>query len=165
MTTEIARLRRALAYYADPLHYDSGDVPGHIYVLDDGGRLARGALGLPANIPVGERFGVEMECRRIAAPEPTAPDPSAPEPTAPKLTMTGKDNYGRPRQDYADKLAGLDEAGYLAQAEQAIWLAAFASNNPRSDYHWQADACYDEAVRRGNPNLYTQAHAAASKSG
>lgn len=29
---------------------------------------------------------------------------------------------------------------------------------PRSDYHWQADACYDEAARRGKPELYTQAY-------
>lgn len=49
--TEITRLREenkvmreALAYYADDGHYDSGDVPCHIYVLDDHGRTARTAL-------------------------------------------------------------------------------------------------------------------------
>lgn len=39
-----------------------------------------------------------------------------------------------------------------------IWLSAYANNNPRSDYHWQADACYDEAARRGKPELYVQAY-------
>lgn len=34
----------ALTYYATDEHYDSGDVPGHIYVLDDHGRTARAAL-------------------------------------------------------------------------------------------------------------------------
>lgn len=34
----------ALAYYANDEHYDGGDVPGHIYVLDDHGRTARAAL-------------------------------------------------------------------------------------------------------------------------
>ena len=33
-----------LAYYGTDEHYDGGDVPGHIYVLDDHGRYARQAL-------------------------------------------------------------------------------------------------------------------------
>lgn len=52
-----------------------------------------------------------------------------------KLIIPGKDNYGNDR----------------------IWLSAYADSNPRSDYHWQADACYDEARRRGKPELYQQA--------
>ena len=43
--TEIERLREALSYYANDEIYDGGDVPGHIYVLDDHGRTARKALG------------------------------------------------------------------------------------------------------------------------
>jgi hypothetical protein len=79
-----------------------------------------------------------------------------------KLTIEGKDNYGKPRQDFANKLVAADEAGYLKIAEQSIWLSAYANNNPRSDYHWQADACADEARRRGNPELYNRAwHKAA----
>ena len=46
------RCREALAYYANDEHYDSGDVPGHIYVLDDHGRYARAALAaLATNAP------------------------------------------------------------------------------------------------------------------
>lgn len=80
------------------------------------------------------------------------------------LTLEGKDNRGRPRQEYAERIAALDEAGFLKEAEQKIWLSAFANNNPRSDYHWHADACYDEAARRGKPELYRAAFDAAVKS-
>lgn len=66
-----------------------------------------------------------------------------------RLTLAGKDNYGLPRQAFADKLAEADEAEYLKITEEYIWLSAYAANNPRSDYHWQCDACYDEASRRG----------------
>lgn len=79
-----------------------------------------------------------------------------------KLTLAGIDNYGKPRQAFADKLAAADEAGYLKIAEDYIWLSAYAANNPRSDYHWMCDACYDEARRRGRPELYKRAWERAS---
>lgn len=65
LVDEIARLRRTLAYYAAPDHYDGGDVPGHIYVLDDGGCYAREALGLPQRLTDGTRFDIELKCRRM----------------------------------------------------------------------------------------------------
>jgi hypothetical protein len=74
-----------------------------------------------------------------------------------KLTIEGKDNYGKPRQEFADKLAAASDKDYLDIAEERIWLSAYADNNPRSDYHWQADACYEEAKRRGKPELYSKA--------
>jgi len=77
------------------------------------------------------------------------------------ITLQGTDNYGKPRQAFADRLAATSDAEFVKQAETAIWLSAYANNNPRSDYHWQADACYDEAARRGKPELYRQAHAQA----
>lgn len=79
------------------------------------------------------------------------------------VKINGKDNYGNPRQDYADRIAAEDDAIFLKRAETDIWLSAYANNNPRSDYHWQADLCYREAVRRGKPELYTQAWERASK--
>ena len=81
---------------------------------------------------------------------------------ADRITLNGKDNYGQPRQDFADKLATLDEQAFVKEAETRIWLSAYANNNPRSDYHWQADACYDEAVRRGDVRLYSRAWKRAS---
>jgi hypothetical protein len=82
--------------------------------------------------------------------------------TAEKLTLEGKSNYGQPRQDFADKLARLTDEAFEDEAKSRIWLSAYANNNPRSDYHWQADACYDEAMRRGKSELYTSAHRRAS---
>lgn len=45
--SEVEKLRSALSYYSDPQIYVYGDVPGHIYAVDDSGRTAREALGLP----------------------------------------------------------------------------------------------------------------------
>jgi hypothetical protein len=79
-----------------------------------------------------------------------------------RLTLEGKDNYGKPRQNFADRLAAASDEEYLKIAEEYIWLSAYASNNPRSDYHWMCDASYAEAKRRGRPELYDQAHKNAS---
>jgi hypothetical protein len=73
------------------------------------------------------------------------------------VIIEGFDNRRKPRQVFADKIAAEDDAAFLKTAEQYIWLSAYANNNPRSDYHWMADTCYDEAKRRGKPELYTQA--------
>ena len=70
----------------------------------------------------------------------------------------GNDNYGKPKRSYVDKLTDLDDRKFYDECEQKIWLSAYANNNPRSDYHWQADACYDEAARRGKPEIYQRAY-------
>lgn len=77
--------------------------------------------------------------------------------TADRLTLTGQDNHKRPRQEFADKIASLDGPTFVREAAGVIYMSAFAANNPRSDYHWQADACYSEAARRGDPSLYERA--------
>lgn len=74
------------------------------------------------------------------------------------LTIEGNDNRGKPRQLFADTIADLTDQQFVDVAKKKIWLSAYASNNPRSDYHWQADACHDEAERRDNPALYKQAY-------
>lgn len=79
--------------------------------------------------------------------------------------LSGTDNYGKPRQDFADKLTAASDEEFLTIAERCIWLSAYAANNPRSDYHWQADACADESGRRGSTgpgSLYDQAWQRAS---
>lgn len=73
------------------------------------------------------------------------------------LTIDGLDNYGKPRQHFADRIAEMDDARFMKEAEQYIWLSAYAANNPRSDFHWMADSCYDEAKRREKPELYKKA--------
>src|SRR5690606_15360063 len=44
LQAEVERLRDALEYYAENDHYDYGDAPCHIYVIDDHGRTARATL-------------------------------------------------------------------------------------------------------------------------
>jgi hypothetical protein len=73
------------------------------------------------------------------------------------ITIEGKDNGGKPRQEFADKIAAMDDAAFLEETKNRIWLSAYANNSPRSDYHWQADACYDEAQARGKPDIYRKA--------
>lgn len=72
------------------------------------------------------------------------------------ITLDGKDNHGKPRQEFADRIGAETDDKFIKTCENYIWLSAYAANNPRSDYHWQADACYDEAKARGNTDLYQQ---------
>jgi hypothetical protein len=71
--------------------------------------------------------------------------------------LAGADNNGKPRTDYRDRLQKMDEPQLAKECELKIWLSAYASNNARSDYHWHADACYDECQRRGRPDIYADA--------
>jgi len=84
-------------------------------------------------------------------------DPSRP------LQLSGNGNYG-PRQAFADKLFAMTDEEFSRETEQFIWLSAYAANNYNSDYHWQCDTCYNEATRRGNPELYNQAWERARRS-
>lgn len=58
----------------------------------------------------------------------------------------------------------MTDNAFLVEAEQQIWLSAFASNNPRAPAHKAADDAYDEALRRGKPWLYQRAWNAAYRS-
>jgi len=73
---------------------------------------------------------------------------------------TGNSNYGKPKSEYLEKLKDMDDAELAEHCSQYIWLSAYASNNPRSDYHWMCDACYDECNRRDKVDIYTKAHKA-----
>jgi hypothetical protein len=61
---------------------------------------------------------------------------------------SGKDNYGRPKADYLAKIAVMDDKGLRSECYSMIYQAARCANNPRADWHWMADACYDEAHKR-----------------
>jgi hypothetical protein len=78
------------------------------------------------------------------------------------IKLEGKDNKGKPRQEFADRLFAKSDDEFVKFAEQCIWLSAYAANNPRSDYHWQAETCIAEAKRRGKPELYDRAWRRAS---
>lgn len=70
----------------------------------------------------------------------------------------GNDNYGEPKSKYLEELKALTDEKLREACEQMIWLSAYANNNPRSDYHWQCDACYDECSRRGKPEIYANTY-------
>lgn len=78
--------------------------------------------------------------------------------------LKGKDNYGRPRTEYRDKIVNMTEKEYIKEAEMKIWLSAFAGNNPRSDYHWHVDVLFEESQRRGKTELYNEAFEKAKRS-
>lgn len=56
--------------------------------------------------------------------------------------------------EYRAKLEALDDDAFVREVESKVWLSAYAANNPRSRYHAECDAAYDEANRRGKPWLY-----------
>ncbi len=66
----------------------------------------------------------------------------------------GKDNYREPKSKYIAHIATMDEDVLLQQTQNKIWLAAFANNNPRSDYHWHVDVLYAEWKFRGKLDQY-----------
>ena len=70
----------------------------------------------------------------------------------------GKDNYHRDKSEYFQRLLKMSQDELKAETKQKIWLSAFASNNPRSDYHWQVDAIYDVYHLRGQDDGYKQAY-------
>lgn len=72
--------------------------------------------------------------------------------------MKKNDNFGQPRQQYLDRLAAMSDDALRTECKNKIWLSAYASNNPRSDFHWQCDATYDECSKRGKAEIYSQEH-------
>ena len=70
----------------------------------------------------------------------------------------GNDNYGVPKQKFLDKLKTLTDEELVEGTAHHIWLSSYAGNNPRSDFHWQCDACYDECWNRDKPELYEKAY-------
>lgn len=76
----------------------------------------------------------------------------------------GRDQAGNPKIDFLVRLQALSDEAFSKQAAELVWLSAYAINNRRADYHWQADACYDEAQFRGKPELYQQAFEMARNS-
>lgn len=84
--------------------------------------------------------------------------------TEDRLLLSGRSNYSVPAQSFADSIAASDDAQFVQTAEEVIWFSAYANNNPTSDYHWQASACYYEAQRRGDPGLYQRAYDQAKAS-
>jgi hypothetical protein len=76
----------------------------------------------------------------------------------------GKTNYGKPKADYIRKVFAMTEVELLKECQDKIWLSAYAANNPRSDYHFMCDVCYDASFARdGKAAIYAKAHRIVSK--
>jgi hypothetical protein len=71
---------------------------------------------------------------------------------------TGLDNRGKPKSAYFEKLKMLTDNDLFDETKNKIWLSAYANNNPRSDYHWHADACSDECKARNKSDIYQRAY-------
>lgn len=80
-------------------------------------------------------------------------------PAAPAASrFTGVDNYGRPKSEYVSKLSAMDDEQLSRECYEMIYHAARCANNPRADWHWMADACYDESARRSpDARIYDRA--------
>jgi superfamily II DNA helicase RecQ len=70
------------------------------------------------------------------------------------------DNAREKQAEYRTKLEDMTDAQLYAECRSAIWLSAYANNNPGSCYHWQCDACYDESQKRDDKGIYSRAHKA-----
>lgn len=71
----------------------------------------------------------------------------------------GNDIYGRPKADYLIKIAAMDDEKLGNECYSMIYQAARCNNNPRADWHWMVDACYDEAKKRDDKaSIYCKAY-------
>ena len=73
------------------------------------------------------------------------------------------DNSTESQDRYIVKLQSATDEWLYGETKDMIWLSAYASNNPRSCYHWRCDATYVEWKRRGNVDQYGKAHAEVSR--
>jgi len=74
-------------------------------------------------------------------------------------TYEGNDNYGRPKADYLAKLDAMDDEQLGRECYSMIYQSARCNNNPRADWHWMVDACYDEAAKRDEKgSIYCKAY-------
>lgn len=70
---------------------------------------------------------------------------------------SGKDNFGHSKIIFVNKMLELDDGEFSKKCEHYIWLSAYANNNPRSDYHWMCDVCYDICHNRNRIDIYEEA--------
>lgn len=64
------------------------------------------------------------------------------------------DNTPELQDAYELKLILLDDDQLAEECNNKIWLSAYASNNPGSCFHWQADANWKECNNRGKVFIY-----------
>lgn len=71
----------------------------------------------------------------------------------------GLDNYGRSKTNYLTKILAMDDKELESECYSMIYHSARCNNNPRADWHWMVDACYDAAKLRDNEaGIYSRAY-------
>jgi hypothetical protein len=76
----------------------------------------------------------------------------------------GHDNYRKPKSEYVQKIHDMADQQLMEETKNVIWLSGYANNNPRADYHWQVDICYDEWLLRDKSDWYQKAYDSVLKS-
>lgn len=69
----------------------------------------------------------------------------------------GNDNYGRPKSQYIEKILNMDDKALQSETYDMIYHSARCNNNPRADWHWMSDACYDVCKDRDG-DIYKSAY-------
>ena len=71
----------------------------------------------------------------------------------------GLDNYGRLKTNYLTKILAMDDKELEGECYSMIYQSARCNNNPRADWHWMVDACYDAAkLRDYEAKIYSRAY-------
>lgn len=71
----------------------------------------------------------------------------------------GEDNYGRPKSRYITELSSMDDEKLESECYSMIYQSARCANNPRADWHWMVNACYDETLKRDpEASIYNKAY-------
>lgn len=65
---------------------------------------------------------------------------------------------------FVKELSELSDDDLFRLCKDFIWFSAYANNNPRSDYHFMCDACYEECKRREKPDIYNRAYTKITRS-
>ncbi|MEN6537955.1 MAG: hypothetical protein ABFD60_07990 [Bryobacteraceae bacterium] len=84
-----------------------------------------------------------------------------PQPTLESIIASngGFDNYGNPKSSYVRRVFSMSDAELEKECEDKIWLAAYAANNPRSDFHWHVDVCFAVVLSRdADGKMYERAY-------
>jgi len=108
------------------------------------------------SVPDGEWNDVQLVDRTNTKSKPVRSINELPQKNG-TFRYVGNDNFGKPKANYLAEIAKMDDKTLEDTGEQMVWLSAFANNNPRSDFHWQVDAIYDECQKREKPEIYTRA--------
>jgi hypothetical protein len=59
--------------------------------------------------------------------------------------------------NYKAKLQEMNDDQLYEECKRTAWFSAYANSNPKSDYHFMCDLCYEECITRNKPELFQKA--------